>query len=86
MTDPNQLDGSWMSRDELEAVTEFLRSRRGGATVLEITRGTRLSAVVVVPALNQLMSDGIVRRRMFEAEGSGPRSAFALTSVGRRNR
>ena len=87
MTDPVSVEGSWTRRQELDAVVEFLRPRRGGATVLEIARGTTLSAVVVVPALNQLMSDGIVRRRMLEVDGAGPpRSAFVLTSSGRRNR
>jgi len=86
MTEPTYLEGSWTRRDELDAVAEFLRPRRSGATVLEITRGTKLSAVVVVPALNQLMADGVVRRRMFDSGGSQPRSAFVLTSSGRRNR
>ena len=80
-------DSSWMSRGELRAVTDYLRTRRSGGTVLDITKGTDLSAVVVVPALNQLMSDGVVRRRMLEVDGAGPpRSAFVLTSSGRRNR
>ena len=86
MAESMSLEGDWMSSDELSAVTDFLRTRRSGATVLDITSGTKLSAVVVVPALNQLMADGIVRRRMVESNGNGPRSAFTLTSVGRRQR
>jgi DNA-binding PadR family transcriptional regulator len=86
MTEQGFADGDWMSTRELGAVTDYLRTRRSGSTVLDITSGTDLSAVVVVPALNQLMADGIVRRRMIESNGSGPRSAFTLTSAGRRQR
>jgi hypothetical protein len=86
MTESGFSDSDWMSSSELGAVTDFLRTRRDGGTVLDITRGTDLSAVVVVPALNQLMADGIVRRRMIESAGSGPKSAFTLTSAGRRQR
>lgn len=86
MTESGWAEGDWMSTNELRAVTDYLRTRRNGSTVLDITRGTDLSAVVVVPALNQLMAEGIVRRRMIESNGGGPRSAFTLTSAGRRQR
>jgi predicted transcriptional regulator len=86
MSDPSTVGRAWTRSDDLNAVTDFLRPRRNGATVLEIARGTDLSAVVVVPALDRLLADGVVRRRMLVSDGTGPRSAFVLTSSGRRSR
>jgi predicted transcriptional regulator len=86
VSDPSILGRAWTRRDDLDAITDFLRPRRNGATVLEIARGTDLSAVVVVPALDQLMADGVIRRRTLASDGTGPTSAFVLTSSGRRSR
>jgi len=86
MTRSISAEGDWMRSSDLSIITNFLRTQRNGSTVLDITNGTHLSAVIVVPALDKLIVDGIVSRRMTESNGRAPTSAFTLTSSGRRQR
>ena len=74
----------WTLRTEVEIIAELLRRRRAGTSLLEIANLAQLGTVVVIPALQLLIEEGVVQRRMVQGGGRGPRSEYLLTSAGRR--
>ena len=77
------ITGSQVADSELRAVLHFLRRATSASTVLEIARGTHLSTLVVVPALEELTSGGLAQSQA-RTIGTARAWTYQLTARGRR--
>ncbi len=80
-TDP--ITGTQVADSELRAVLAFLRRAPAASTALEIARGTYLSTLVVVPALETLTEQGLAQSQA-RTIGAARAWTFQLTVQGRR--
>lgn len=77
--------GTAVSEVELGAVLASLYRQATASSALDIARRTRLSTLVVIPALTRLVDDGLAARRIVDDGSSARRTwSYVLTVQGRR--